>query len=90
MAKDAEVAAPGRPGKWKSSDDAKLLKLFRLGPKKGGCDPHNTHFKYIQNTVLPLFFPDRQSDYKNFGPLYKKKCAKFLLNQDLSGARGVS
>lgn len=78
-----------KPPSWNSADDAKLLRLFRLGPNRNGADPSNTHYKYIQTTVLPRFFPDRVDDYKNFGPLYRKKAAKFILDREKNNSRGT-
>jgi len=72
---------------WKVADDKKLAELFRKGHSKGGCDPKRKNKEYVQGHVLPKFFPDRIEDYKNFGPLYRRKADKWNLNKDLTHAR---
>lgn len=66
--------------KWSKEDDAKLLSLF----KSKQIDPDITDLQSVKR-AHQRHFPERE--YKNFGPLFRKKCAEFNLTQDLNGAR---
>ena len=85
----SKIVVPGlpKPPQWGQSDDAKLLNLFRRGPRNGGVDSENTHYKYIQQHVLTPHFPERINDYNNFAAVYRSKAAKFELEKKLAGAR---
>jgi len=68
--------------KWGKEDDAKLFALFRQ--PTNGLDPNQTDLKSCK-AAHQRFFPERE--YKNFAPLYRKKCSEFLLESELSGTR---
>ena len=68
--------------KWGKEDDAKLFALFRQ--PTNGLDPNQTDLKSFK-AAHQRFFPERE--YKNFAPLYRKKCSEFLLESELSGTR---
>lgn len=67
---------------WSKSDDAKLFALFNQA--NGGLDPNKTDLQSCK-AAHQKYFSDRE--YKNFGPLYRKKCSQFLLDKELSGSR---
>ena len=73
---------------WKLEDDEKLAALFRKGKNKGGVDSNNTDRDYIKKVLNNHFGGDGNDFvYSNFAPLFRKKCAKWNLNEELSGAR---
>ena len=68
---------------WNDSDNKKLADLFRKGPNRGGIDST----KYDKDTihkVLSKHFGD-EFEFKNFSPLFKRKCAKWNLDKNLTG-----
>lgn len=65
--------------RWSRPDDAKLAKLFET--KK--LDPTKTDKVSIH--LAKKHFPDKK--HENFAPLYRDKCAKWELGEELSGKR---
>jgi hypothetical protein len=70
--------------KWGKEDDAKLKELFQRGPHKGGVSTNDLSTKALQ-AINSKYFPER--DYKNFGPLFRKKVRAWNLNDTLQGGR---
>ena len=72
---------------WKTLDNTKLAELFHKPPSRGGVDRKQKDKKYVEQ-IFKNHFAERDGDFHKFYPLYKKKSAKWLLDQDLSHARG--
>jgi hypothetical protein len=70
--------------KWGKEDDVKLAELFRRGARNGGVSTTDLGAKAVK-AVNQEHFPER--DYKNFGPLFRKKARAWNLNETLSGGR---
>jgi len=70
--------------KWGKEDDAKLKELFRRGVRNGGVSTTDLGTKAVKE-VNDKYFPNR--DYKNFGPLFRKKARAWNLNSTLQGSR---
>jgi hypothetical protein len=68
--------------KWGKEDDSK--KLFALF-NSNQLDPNQTDLKSCKH-AFEIFFQGEGRDYKNFGPLYRKKCAKFQLAAKLGNS----
>jgi hypothetical protein len=73
--------------KWRSEDNLKLAELFRKGPSKGGVTTKNTNRQYIKEVLL-RHFPERGEEYlTNFAPLFRRKAAKWVVDQEKRKAR---
>ena len=78
--------APANAKRWGPEDDQKLLALFKKGTNNGGLDPTKTDLKSCKY-AWERHFTGNYPEYKNFGPLYRRKANDFCLAQDLEGAR---
>ena len=66
--------------RWSDEDDNRLASLFR----SGALDPEKLDNKSIKKAQS--YFPDR-TNYNSFAATYKRKCAKWTLNEQLKGGR---
>jgi hypothetical protein len=67
-------------GRWSAANDETLFDLFRRGiASTTNLDPQ------LIRSVQENHFP--QVALKNFAPLYRKKCVKYNLDQELDGGR---
>jgi hypothetical protein len=66
--------------RWKPADDAKLSSLFQ----SKRLDPTKIDKESIKK-ALKDHFPERK--YSSFAPLYRAKCSKWNLEQQLAGKR---
>jgi hypothetical protein len=71
---------------WSKADDQKLFALFRKPPSKGGLNPTHTKPADIRK-VIEKHWPGKK--YESFAPLYRRKCAAFLTEQEVAGARAA-
>jgi hypothetical protein len=66
--------------RWSAANDETLHDLFRRGlASTTNLDPKL--IRRVQETHFP------QVALRNFAPLYRKKCVKYNLNQEVSGGR---
>lgn len=68
--------------RWNTSDDAKLIELFRT--PHNGVDPEKTDKDSVK-AVQQKYWPNR--DYKSFAPLYRTKARSFCIAASLDGHR---
>lgn len=72
-----------RPPRWSAANDETLADLFRRGiASTTNLDPRL--IRQVQEAHLP------QVLLKNFAPLYRKKCLKYNLDQQVTGGRRTS
>ena len=69
-------------GRWSDGDDAKLAQLWRSGK----LDPAKLDSGSIHKALLHFGGPEERS-YDSFATLYKRKAAKWKVEQTLKGAR---
>ena len=69
---------------WNSVDNAKLLKLVELEPRKGGLDPLDLNKEPIAK-IIAKHWPHRT--YQNLAYLIRKKPRLYNLNGSLNGKR---
>jgi hypothetical protein len=74
--------ASSNNSRWSAADDAKLSQLFRIGK----LNPKETDNQGIHKALK--YWPAKK--YEAFAVLYKRKCSKWNLEQNLAGARGVA